>query len=82
MGSWNPICSQKFLTGHNGALDKSSAFCQIQGKQRDGLLCINNTYYIIICFFKNYIRILICYSTVTRGLTDIHIHTTLEALHI
>ena len=58
MGSWNPICSQKFLTGHNGAfLDEPSTFCQIQGKQRDGLLCINNTCCIIMFFLKLYIYV-------------------------
>ena len=34
MGSWNPICSQKFLTGHlgiGGAFYEPSVFCQIQG---------------------------------------------------
>ena len=36
MGSWNPICSQRFLTGHLnivGALNNPSTFCQIQGQQ-------------------------------------------------
>ena len=36
MGSWNPICSHKFLTGHLkivGTLDEPSTFCQIQGQQ-------------------------------------------------
>ena len=35
LGSWNPICSEKFLTGHLnivGALNNPSAFCQIQGQ--------------------------------------------------
>ena len=35
LGSWNPICSERFLTSHlsiDGALDKPSAFCEIQGK--------------------------------------------------
>ena len=34
MGSWNPICGEKFLTGHLnivGALYDPSAFCTIQG---------------------------------------------------
>ena len=36
MGTWNPICSQRFLTGHlsiGGALYEPSTFCQIQGQQ-------------------------------------------------
>ena len=36
MGSWNPLCSQRFLIGHLnivGALDEPSTFCQIQGQQ-------------------------------------------------
>ena len=35
LGSWNPICSERFLTSHlsiDGALDNPSAFCEIQGK--------------------------------------------------
>ena len=34
LGSWNPICGEKFLTGHlniGGALNNPSTFCQIQG---------------------------------------------------
>ena len=35
IGSWHPICSQKFLTGHLsivGALNEPSTFCLIQGQ--------------------------------------------------
>ena len=35
LGSWNPICSERFLTGHLsivGALYNPSVFCEIQGQ--------------------------------------------------
>ena len=41
LGSWNPICSERFLTNHlsiDGALDNPSAFCEIQGKIKADLL--------------------------------------------
>ena len=35
LGSWNPICGEKFLFRHlniGGALNNPSTFCQIQGQ--------------------------------------------------
>lgn len=59
LGSWNPICSQRYLTGHlsiTGALYEPSAFCEIQGK---GLTysrnCLYTFHFIGIAVFAGFV---------------------------
>ena len=88
MGSWNPICSQRFLTGHLGivgAFDQPSTFCEIQGYQRlDSSMHLYTYKQVLFYRFHSlcwicdvqYILAIVCFSSLYENCTT----TVLQAV--